>query len=147
MRNVTSQTRFLRVLGPAAAAATNLNSAIIDLAGYDNVTVLGSFNSVTAGSNSRMLVQAASVNSANSMQTLAGAEAVLTDNSAGQIAVVEIANPRHRYARVQVRRADENSVLDSVVVMLSKHGREPVTQTAVVGDDGHVLVHAPAAAT
>ena len=149
MRNVTSQTRFLRPIGTNVAATGTVNGAIIDAAGFDSVAFVASFNSVLATSVTKLKVQGASTNSAGAMVDLVGANAVVDGNTSGRLACVEIPAPRHRYLRPVVTRDTANSVVDCCVAMLTKAPAEPVVQSsaAINSTAGVTLKHAPAAAT
>lgn len=115
-----------------AAGTSNVNSDIVDTAGYDGVRFIIGFGAIVSGAVTSIKLQENDVNSGTGMADIAGSAITVADTDDNKIAVAEVIRPQERYLRLATLRATQNSTVDFVVVELFQARAMPVTQDTTV---------------
>jgi len=145
--NLTKSAKLTRVIDATAAGTTDVNSSAIDMQGYDSVTFIVGFGTITASAVTSIKVQQAETDgSPETFADLEGTAISVADDDDNQIVAVEVVQPRERFLRVVVDRGTQNAVIDFGIALQNKANAEPVTHdsSTVVGSELHV---APAEGT
>jgi len=147
MRTLTENVRFTRISNAVAPGVTVVNSASVDMTGFESVTFIVSLGAIVAGAATSVNAQSSTDDGdADAFADLAGTGVTVADDDDNQVVVLEVHNPRERYVRCVVSRATQNSTVDGIVALQGGPKAAPVTQdaTTVVAAEAH---HAPAAGT
>ncbi len=115
-----------------AAGAADVNSDIIDTAGYDWCRIITGFGAITSGAATSVKVQENDANSGTGMDDLEGSSITVADTDDNKITIVEIYRPRMRYLRQVTKRATQNAVIDFMIVELGGSRVKPITDDSTV---------------
>lgn len=115
-----------------AAGTTDVNSDIVDTAGYEGVRFIAGFGALTSGAVTSLKVQQNTANSGTGMADLEGSNIAVADDDDNQIAITDIFRPRERYLRVAFDRGTANAVIDFLLVELYLPHVEPITEDASI---------------
>lgn len=131
--NLSADCKIIKASDGATAAETEVDSDIVDTAGFAAVCWIVDLGTVTSGS---VLTAQAQGNSANSSagMTNAGDAATHTDDgdSSNTVMVVDVLNPQNRYQRLKLTRTTANAVVNSIIAILYRAKEQPVTPDATV---------------
>jgi hypothetical protein len=111
-----------------AAGTSNVNSDIVDMAGYDAVRFIIGFGAIVSGAVTSVKVQQNDANSGTGMNDLTGSGITVADTDDNKIAISEIIRPQKRYLRLATLRATQNATIDFVLIELYKARSAPLTQ-------------------
>ena len=138
MDNLTKSGKLTRVINATAAGTSDINGSIIDMQGFDSVTFIVGFGTITASAVTSIKAQQDSASNMASAADLKGTAITVADDDDNQIVALEI-EPTERYVRVVVARATQNAVVDFGIAVQTKANTEPVTHdaTTVVGSEYH----------
>ncbi len=145
--NLTTSSKLTRVSNAVAAGTTAVNSASVDMQGFEACTFLVAFGAITTGAVTSLKVQQSGDDGvADSFADLTGTSITIADTDDNKIVAVEVHNPRERYVRCVVSRGTANAVIDGILAIQTGPKDEPTTHDAatVVGSEIH---HAPAEGT
>jgi hypothetical protein len=119
------------VITPAAGVAgtTDIESTIVDTAGYHGVQFVLQMGAITSGAVTSAYVQQNTANSTSGMATLAGTTATIADDDDGQYVVIDVARPAERYVRLVVDRGTQNAVVAAAHAFLYNPAVAPVTNS------------------
>jgi len=95
-----------------AAAATDLNGAIVDLAGYTGLQAIVTFGAITSGAVTSIRMQVGDNSALSDAADVTGLSVTVADDDDGQVFVLDLVKPLKRYARVVVDRATQNAVIE-----------------------------------
>lgn len=115
-----------------AAGTSDLESDIVDTAGYEGVRFITGFGAITSGAVTSTKVQQNSANSGTGMADLEGSGVTVADTHDDKIVITEIRNPRERYLRTVIDRGTQNAVVDFMIVELFDPRVKPITEDASV---------------
>lgn len=115
-----------------AAGTSDLNSDIVDTAGFDGVRFIIGFGAITSGAVTSIKVQQDTDAAGSTMADLSGSAITVSDTSDNKIAIAEVFRPRERYLRLVTDRGTQNAVVDFLIVELFHARNEPVTQDTTV---------------
>jgi len=104
--NLSNDVRITKVSGAVAAGTTAVNSAVVDMQGYDGVIFLASLG--TAAANNGVKAQQGQVSNMSDAADLAGT--LVSSNGTQTDLVLEIFRPRERYVRAAVVRGTTTTV-------------------------------------
>jgi hypothetical protein len=126
--------KYTRVSNAVAAGTDDTTECTgVDMAGFDEVTFIGSFGTLTANAVTSMHV--AGSNDDSTYVDLLGTSVSIDDDEDNQVIAIKIKKPtKYRYYRPEIVRATANAVIDGVVAVQSKAAVAPVTQPATVAD-------------
>lgn len=133
IRNLTKATKTIRLKPDGsgftvAAGTTDVQSDIVDTAGFDAVRFIIGFGTITSGAVTSVKVQQNTANSLTGMADLTGSAITVADTDDNKMAISEIIRPLERYLCLLTDRGTQNAVIDFVIVELFRASSEPVTQ-------------------
>ena len=131
MSNLITGSVLTRVSNAAAAGTSNINCTSVDMAGYDKVTFIASFGTLTATQVTGLKLQESSDNSSFADVT-SGATAAMADGDSNKVLMATYSRPAKRYVRVVVTRGTANAVVDGVIALQYSARTIPVTQSSNV---------------
>lgn len=115
-----------------AAGAADVNSDIVDTAGYDGIRFIVGFGAIVSGAATSIRVQQDADSAGATMADLAGTSITVSDTNDNKMAISDIIRPQKRYLRVTTKRATQNSTVDFALAELYRARNMPVTQDATV---------------
>ncbi|MEJ0015707.1 MAG: hypothetical protein WDN25_03925 [Acetobacteraceae bacterium] len=115
-----------------AGGTSDVNSDIVDTAGFDGVRFIVGFGAITSGGVQSIKLQQNTANSGGAMADLAGTGITVADTDDNKIAIAEVFRPAERYLRVVTKRATQNSAIDFCLVELFDPRVRPITDDASV---------------
>lgn len=123
-----------------AAGTTDVNSDIVDTAGFEGVRFIVGFGAITANAVTSIKAQQNDANSASGMADLEDTNITVADDDDNQIAIVDVYKPRERYLRLAIDRGTQNAVVDFLIVELYEPRVLPITEdsTIVISAEQHV---------
>lgn len=136
--NLLSNAKFVVCSPDAAAATTDLDGAVIDMAqdeGYDGICLVAHLGDVTATAlpNLRLMGSALANGSSPSMESETGATAAAgASDQDDKLMVLDTRCPANRYVFSRLIRGTANVAVNSVVAILYKARKVPITQGADV---------------
>ncbi|MCH8830968.1 MAG: hypothetical protein IID45_15455 [Planctomycetes bacterium] len=144
--NLSKAVKAVRVLNLTAAGVTTINSASVDMQGFDAVQFIVLFGAIVAtGTNKVKAQQSGDDGSADAWADLKGTGIDLADDDDDKIVVLDISKPLERHVRCTVVRGVADTTIDGIIAILYKANVEPITDDAsVAGSEHH---HAPVEGT
>lgn len=131
MSNLMTNAVLTRVSNAVAAGTSNINCTSVDMAGFDQVTFIAAFGTLTATQVTGLKLQHSDDNSSFSDVT-SGATTAMQDGDSNKILTATYSRPSKRYVRVVVTRGTANAVVDGVFALQSLARAMPVTQSSSV---------------
>ena len=118
----------------AVAAQTALNTAVLDMDGFDAVTFICKLNTVTDTSILTLTAYENTTSSTSNATAVTGgaSTAVTASTSSNTIIVVDVIRPKMRYCFASLTRTVANCVVDSIIALQYRAREVPVTQPAAV---------------
>lgn len=134
--NLTKATKTIRLKPDASgwtvtAGTTDVNSDIVDMAGFDAARFIAGFGTITSGAVTSMKVQQGAAAAMSDAADLLGTGVSIADTDDNKIAIIDVLRPRERYLRASFDRGTQNAVIDFLIVELYRANSEPVTQDTV----------------
>jgi hypothetical protein len=124
MRNLSSDIKIDKFADASAAGVTAVNSAGVDMQGYESVLFLVNAGAITAGGvQSINAVQSDTVG--GSYADLAGTKVEIADDDDNQAFWVEMARPSKRFVRLEIARATQNSAFGPIWAFRFRPGEKP----------------------
>lgn len=132
------EAKFTRVSDGATAAQTAVNSASVDMTGFNGLTFVVELGTVDAlGTGTAVIAysddDATFTDLENPITVAWGA----SDDEG--ILLLTVAKPTHRYYRCELARATADSVIDSILAIQTDPIRKPTTQSSDVIDSSLVV--------
>lgn len=139
MLSFIENNKVVRCSNAAAAAQTDVEATAVDMSGFQSVTFMVPFGTITAGAVTSIKAQQSDDNgSTDGWSDLEGTSVSVADDDDNGVALLEISKPSKRYVRCVVDRGTQNAVVDGVFAILSNPLSGPVTQhTTVIGAELH----------
>lgn len=137
----TNQVKTILCKTAVAAGATDVTDATaVDCSGYEGVRFIFAFGAITSGAATSVGVAGKATSSPTpGTDDLEGSKITVADTADDTIFIVDIHKPIHRYNRPFVKRATQNSVVNSIIAELYGAHDQPVTKDATVtGQELHV---------
>lgn len=125
-RNLLSRVKFVKVSDVAASATTDVNSSILDMAGFEGVVFLTSLS--TANATNTIKVQQSATNATDDMTDLAGTE--VSSGTTDEDLIVEVHKPGARYVRAVVSRGAATTVENIWAALYGKGGQHAASTLA-----------------
>lgn len=147
MRQLTQNTKTSLAKTTVAAGTTDITDATaIDTAGYEGVRFIFSFGAITGSAVTSVAACSLDTSSPTpGTDDIAGSKITVADTADDTIFILDIHKPVKRYVRPFVKRATQNSVLNSIIAELYGPDKMPVTKDASV--TGQTLLAGPANGT
>lgn len=130
--HLTEEAKITRVMNAVAAGTTDQNSSSVDMAGFDEVTFIALFGTLTASQVTKLLVQQSDDDGSSDDFTTIATGTALADGDSNKLAISVVARPAKRYVRAVIDRGTANAVIDGVVAIQRFPRDRPVTQGSTV---------------
>ena len=111
-----------------AAGTTDVNSDIIDTAGWEGVRFIIGFGAITAGAVTSVKAQQGAASNMSDAADLAGSAITVADSDDNKVAIIEIYRPIKRYVRSVIDRGTQNAVVDFELVEYIDSRKQPITE-------------------
>lgn len=111
MQNLSSQVKLTKVADHTTAGTTDVESAILDMQGYEGVMFFTSFG--TAAADNKLKVQQDDANGAGGMADLTGTGVTSGASPSNEDVWVEVYRPTKRYVRC-IAVVDTSSTVESI---------------------------------
>lgn len=99
------------------AAATDLEGAIIDMAGYDSVLMIARLGTITAGAVTGLTAEVGDALNLSDKATATGSALVVAEADSDKYFAVDLGKITKRYARLHVDRATQNAVIEHALYL------------------------------
>jgi hypothetical protein len=123
MRNLSNGVKITKVSDPSTAATTAVNSASVDMTGFEGVLFLTSFGTAAAGN----LVNAAQSSDDSSFADLEGTS--VSSGTSDEDVWLDIYRPSERYVRLEAARGTSSTLGDIWALQYGPRS-EPVDNAA-----------------
>lgn len=132
MKNFLANHKLSVVEGAATAAQTALESDVVDMKGYDDVTFLALLGDVTTGCVLTLTIQHGALADGSDMAntSVAATFTAGASDADSKLLAVEGYIPTKRYARAVLTRTAANAVLGGIIAIQGQPKAAPVTQDA-----------------
>lgn len=132
------ETKFTRVNDGEAAGTSAINSASVDMQGFNGLTFVVELGTVDATGTGNAVIAYSDDNS--SFTDLENPITVAWGASDDEgILLLTVAKPTHRYYRCELTRSTANSVIDSILAIQTDPILKPTTQSGDVVDSSLVV--------
>lgn len=138
MKNLLKDCKFVLVNSGAAAGTSEVDSSIVDTAGYDSVAFVAILGTVVDTCVLQLAAQGNTANSTSGM-TQIGTQitaAVTASGNSNSMLVLDTGFPvgskGYRYVRAALTRTTANATIQGIVAILYNSKNRPVTQDASV---------------
>lgn len=140
----TENHKIMEVGAPVAAANnTDSNSDIIDMSGWDGVLFVQPIEDSVQGGVAHLKGEQDDANADGGMAALSGADATATsaanDDLNGKLLVLDIYKPLKRYVQAVRTSVTQNIAFGTMVAILYRGRKAPVTDDATVLDRAAVV--------
>lgn len=139
MRLLSELAKFDRIKTIQTVATGDVESDIVDMAGFDGVLFVVLWGAITDGT-PKVKAQQDSGAAMAAAADLAGSSVAVTTDDDNKMALLDIYQPQERYVRAVVTRGGSTgAVVDAILAIQYGAKNEPVTQSAdVAGHEKHV---------
>jgi hypothetical protein len=136
----TSKNKIEQVITVAAGAAgsSDINSSIVDTAGFDGVVFAIPFGPIVSLAATSVEVAGADLAGFSDAAVLEGTDITVADTGDNKTVFVEIKKPRNRYNRLTVKRATQNATIGGALAILYGAASEPVAHGSTVSGEAHL---------
>lgn len=131
MDNILKSTKISRVSNAAAAGTSDINCTSVDMAGFDTVTFVASFGTLTATQVTLLKLEGSDDNSSFSAISSSSTSA-MADGDSNKLLAATINRPANRYVRAVIDRGTANAVVDGVVAFQYNSRDIPTTHASSV---------------
>lgn len=142
MQNLSENVKFTRHSNAVAAGSTDIEpSNGVDMQGFEGVTFLVAFGTITAGAVTGIRAQQSDDDGdSDGWSDLEGTAVAVADDDDNQVFYLDIFKPLKRYVRCVVDRATQNAVVDGIFAIQYGTRAAPTTHdaTTVGGGELHV---------
>ncbi|MBN50038.1 MAG: hypothetical protein CMN85_10890 [Spongiibacteraceae bacterium] len=130
--NLSKNTKLVLVSLAAASAGTAINSASVDMQGFDGVVFFGSFGKANASN----FANAAQSDDDTTFTDLAGTKVAPGDDDDSFL--IDIYRPGKRYVRCEIDRGGANTATGDIYALLYGARNMPVTHGSTIDAETHV---------
>ena len=138
MENLLKDCKVVLVSAGAAAGQTEVDSSIVDTAGFDGVAFIAILGTVVDGSVLQLKAQGNALNQTGGMTEIGVQETPSTTaaTSSNTMLIVDTVFPagskNYRYARAALTRTAQNATVQAIVAVLYRAKSKPVALDASV---------------
>lgn len=130
---ILKESKVTRCVNATAAGTSDINGSSVDMAGYDKVTFICCWGTITDGTPALKVQQSSDDGSSDTFDDLAGTSVSVATTDDNKICAVEVVRPVKRYLRpVVVRGGATGASVDAVIAVQSGASRIPTTHDATV---------------
>jgi hypothetical protein len=131
--NLSKDCKLTKVLAAAASAGTALNTAEVDMLGFEGVMFFGRIATVNAANFANL---AQSSVSGGTFLDLAGTKVVPGDDADSFL--IDVYKPSDRYVRCEIDRGGANTATGDVYALQYGASKRPVSHGATIDAETHV---------
>lgn len=124
-----------RASNAVAAGTTDVDPSGIDVQGYNSITFIFAFGTLTDTAVTSCSVKGSDDNSTFTALTDDSSTAVsvsVADTADNKLVVIEVINPTNRYLKPFIDRGTANAVVDGIIAILRNSRSQPTTADATV---------------
>ena len=125
---LADEAKVTKIADATVAGVTTINSAVIDMAGYDAVLFLTSAGAIAATGTAVVKVQQDSALAFGAGADLAGTGQSFIDTDDNKSVAVDVKRPLERFLRLVIARATANSDWSPIWAIQYRSRKLPVTQ-------------------
>jgi hypothetical protein len=122
------EVKITKLNDATASGLTTINSAVVDMAGFDGVVFLTSSGTIAASGTATVKVQQDTAPGMGSAADLLGTAQAFVDTDDNKSVAVDIKRPLERYLRLVIARATANSDWGPIWALQYRTRKLPVTQ-------------------
>lgn len=122
---LTDDIKMTRVAPATAAGVTTIDSAPVDMAGFDGVVFLTTVGAIVAGGVQSMKAQQDVAVGMGAAADLAGTGITVGDADDGESFFLDIKRPRERFVRCRILRATQNSAWGEIYALQYRARNRP----------------------
>lgn len=140
---LTDQVKITRVENAAAAGTTDLETDILDMAGFEGVVFIAHLGDVTSGSVLNLKAQQNTANSTSGMADIVGAGAGATAGASdydNKDLILDLQQVEERYVRGVLVIDTQNAVVNGITAIQYGPRALPVTQPSSVVQHDKVAI-------
>lgn len=126
--HLLEEVKITKLNDATAAGVTAINSAVVDMAGYDGVVFLTNSGTIAATGTATVKVQQDTVAGMGAAADLLGTSQAFVDTDDTKSVAVDIKRPGERYLRLVIARATANSDWGPIWALQYRSRQVPVTQ-------------------
>lgn len=135
MLSLLNDAKITRVENAASAGTSDVDTDVLDMAGYDAVAFVAALGDVTNTSVLALSIRQSDNSDGSSSSAITGASAGYTaaaSDADNKLLVTEVIRPSKRYVFARLARGTANAVVDSIVAIQHRAKSLPVTQGSTV---------------
>lgn len=123
--------KITKVADATAAGTTAINSASVDMSGYDGCMFLTTVGAIVAGGVQSIKAQQDIVSGMGAAADLAGTNITVADDDDNQVFWLDVKRPRERYLRLVVSRATQNSTWGEIYAIRYRGRSFPISNNVL----------------
>lgn len=122
-----------------AAGTSDIESDVVDMAGFDAVLFAVTLGAITAGAVTSFKIQEGDESDLSDAADLEGTAITIAADDDGQLVLSELVKPLKRYCRCVIDRGTQNAVVENVTAWKARAKERPVTHstTTIVAAEIH----------
>jgi hypothetical protein len=121
-RNFSKENKVERVEAATSAGTADVDSAVVDLAGFSGVAFVVCSQAITTSGTAEIKVQHGDESNLSDAEDVDGLTITVADDDDNQTFVLDLSRPTKRYARLYIDRATANSAWSEILAF--KYGAE-----------------------
>ena len=121
-----------------AAGTDDINGAILDMQGFENVMAIVTFGAITSGAATAIKMQQDTAAGMGTAADLAGSKQTIADTDGDKTFYIDLIKPQERYIRLVVDRGAQNAVVASAIYIQYNGVKCPVTHGTNVSGETHL---------
>lgn len=129
LHSLIQETKTVRVSNAVAAGTSDVNLTSVDVSGFNSVLLQVHLGAIVTGGVQSVKLQESDDNS--TFSDLEGTSITVADTDDNGVVQAEVLGPLKRYIRGVVKRATQNTTIDSAVMILANPLAIPTTQTTI----------------
>lgn len=116
-RKLFEDVKIVNAIAPAdgVAATSDINGAILDMAGFEGVLAVITFGAITSGAVTSIKMQQDTAAAMGGAADLTGTGQTIADTDDEKTFYIDLHNPEERYVRLVVDRGTQNAVVASAI--------------------------------
>ncbi|MGL4296277.1 MAG: hypothetical protein ACRCTG_11215 [Aestuariivirga sp.] len=126
---LSDEIKITKLANATAAGTTAINSAVVDMAGYDGCLFLTNAGAIVGGGVQSLKVQQDTVVGMGTAADLAGTGITVADDDDNQAFWIDVKRPRERFLRLVISRATQNSDWGAIWAFQYRGRSLPVVNT------------------
>lgn len=140
MQNMSKDAKVSIAITPTegVAGTSDINGAILDMAGYEGVLMIVTMGAITAGAATSIKAQQGAAAAMGDAADLEGTSQTIADSDDEKTFYIDIRKPREQYVRLVVDRGTQNAVVASAIYIQYGAHEQPVSHGTNVSGETHI---------